>query len=79
MPAPGKYEGIADFIHRNSLENAFREAVSGDRTIERYLDDYPESRELTLGILSDLSASEEKNWSDRAKFGNGHTKKFKFN
>lgn len=74
-PKPGRYRGIVDFIHDNSLESEFLAAVSGDRTIEAYLGDYPETQDLTRNIISDLSGGE---WNGRVKFGNGHTKQFSF-
>ena len=72
----GEYQGISDFINRNNLQKVFLEAVSGDRTIESYLQEYPENRDLVTGIITDLSAGED--WLSRVKFKNGHSSKFSF-
>lgn len=53
-PDSGKYENVVDFINRNNLQDEFKNAVSGDRTIEQYVADYAHIPDLTQNILNDL-------------------------
>jgi hypothetical protein len=55
-PNPGEYRDICEFINRNGLAKEFVSAVSGDRTIEQYVSEYPETQDLARNIISDLSA-----------------------
>ncbi len=74
-PKPGKYQNIIEFVNKNGLSAAFKEAVSGDRSIEDYIDEYGETQELARCIISDLSGGL---WNEKIKYGNGFTRKFTF-
>jgi hypothetical protein len=74
----GEYDGLKDFVNRNNLQDLFMEAVSGDRTIEEYTEDYEEDHSLILCVINDLANySESGDWESRVKFKNGHSNKFR--
>ena len=66
-PKPGKYDGLADFIKRNSLHTEFSEAITGDdRTVEAYLQEYSYRPDLEQCVLDDMANYHK--WRGRFRF-----------
>ncbi len=71
-PKSGEYENLISFINKNNLQDAFRQAVSGDRSIEDYLDKYAHIDDIEWCVLHDMG------FIDRVEFSATDKKRFKF-
>ena len=56
---PGKYSGITEFINKNKLRSAFKKALSDDRSVEDYAEEYSNEEGLSANILNCLFEREE--------------------
>lgn len=70
-PTPGHYCGIADFVHKNSLEDVFNRAVRTHQSVENYADYNMETQSLVLSVLwrmNALMAKENTPWAYGVEF-----------